>query len=524
MAGLVSRGHTERCASVCWKEMSMSEEVFDLVVVGGGPGGSSVASFVAMCGHKVLLLERENFPRHQLGESLLPVTIHGICRMLGVAEEIKNANFTRKTGGAFRWGKSKEPWRFSFSSAWMLSRDDIDYAYQVERSRFDELLLNNARRKGVDVREQHTVIDTIRENGRVVGVRLSDANGREGRARARFVVDAGGHQSKLHEQVGERVYSKFFQNIALYTYFENGKRMPEPYQGNILSAAFDQGWFWYIPLTPTLTSVGAVVAKEQHSDAFKLGHEHAFFKFVEACPLIKDYLGPARRVTEGQYGSFRVRKDYSYCNTRFWSPGLMLIGDAACFIDPVFSSGVHLTTYAGLLAARTVNSCLRGDLDEEQCMAEFEARYRNEYVAFYDFLVGFYDMDQDEESYFWSARKLLGTNERDHEAFVRLVSGGATTAEDFVQMSGMKREFFRNYTVSRSNFEDPEAFFKRYSDKQFDAKAFTTNLRRERAQVLTQALQGSDRPQEEAIREGGLVPSRDGFHWTKERARQSATT
>jgi halogenation protein CepH len=491
----------------------MKEESFDLVVVGGGPGGSTTASFAAMQGHRVLLLERERFPRHQIGESLLPVTIHGICRMLGVHEEIERANFVRKHGGTFRWGKSEEPWTFSFANTWMLANDGLGYAYQVERSRFDKMLLDNARHKGVDVREQHTVVDVVEEDDCVVGVRFLDTDGMERRARARFVVDAAGHQSKLHEGVGERVFAKFFQNIALYGYFENGKRMPSPQEGNILCAAFDEGWFWYIPLSPTLTSVGAVVSKEQHAETFKLGHERAFDSFVERCPLIKEYLAPARRVTEGQYGTFRIRKDYSYCNTRFAKPGLMLVGDAACFIDPVFSSGVHLTTYAALLAARTVNTVLRGDLDEDTCLAEFESRYRSEYAAFYDFLVGFYDMLQDTTSYFWSARKVLGTNEEDHSAFVRLVAGGATTAQDFFQMSGAKREFFRDYVTSRSRAEDPEQFFKRYSDKKFDARAFTRNLRRARAEVMAQALQGQERPVEGMTRDGGLVPSRDGFHW-----------
>ncbi|WP_394845030.1 tryptophan 7-halogenase [Pendulispora brunnea] len=491
----------------------MSEKEYDLIVIGGGPGGSTAASFVAMAGHRVLLLEREWFPRHQIGESLLPVTIHGICRLLGVDEEIERANFTRKQGGTFRWGKDQEPWTFSFANTWLLSGQGADYAFQVERSRFDEILLRHAGRKGVDVREGHTVLDTIQEAGRTVGVRFTDASGRPQRARARFVIDAGGHNSKIHQHAGERVFAKFFQNIALYGYFENGKRMPSPNEGNILCVAFDEGWFWYIPLSPTLTSVGAVVSKDRYAETFKLGHAGAFQSFVDACPLIKEYLNGARRVTEGPYGIFRVRKDYSYCNTRFWAPGLLLVGDAACFIDPVFSSGVHLATYAALLVARTVNTLLRGTLDAHACTSEFETRYRSEYVAFYDFLVGFYDMLQDEKSYFWSARKVLGTNEADQQAFVRLVAGGATTAEDFLEMRGAKRAFLEEYVASRTRQESPEEFFARYSNASFDANAFTQNLRRGRVEVLAQATQGETRAEDLPVREGGLVPSRDGFHW-----------
>src|SRR5262249_15378458 len=136
-----------------------------------------------------------------------------------------------------------------------------------------------------------------------------------------------------------------------------------------------------------------------------------------------------RRVTQGPYGQFRVRKDYSYSNERFWAPGLALVGAAACFIDPVFSSGGHLATYSALLAARSINTCLAGDLAEDACFGELEARYRREFQVFYDFLMAFYDMHRSEDSYFWTARKILNTEEKDNEAFVRLVAGLSSSGE-----------------------------------------------------------------------------------------------
>src|SRR5580658_10499488 len=122
--------------------------------------------------------------------------------------------------------------------------------------------------------------------------------------------------------------------------------------------------------------------------------------------MIKEYLQDAKRITTGDYGRLRTRKDYSYHNTQFWRPGMALIGDAACFIDPVFSSGVHLATYSALLAARSINTVLAGLVDEERSFAEFEARYRREYGLFYEFLVSFYDMNGDDNSYFWQAKKV----------------------------------------------------------------------------------------------------------------------
>src|SRR5215470_17871170 len=188
---------------------------YDLVVIGGGPGGSTVATLVAMQGHKVLLLERERFPRYSIGESLLPITIHGICAILGVAGEIKQANFTKKWGGSLRWGTNPNVWSFRFSDARPLREESAEYAFQVERMKFDTILLRNAQRRGVDVREQHQVTELLYEDNRVRGVAFVDSAGAHHVARARFVVDAGGHRSNLYRQVGERQFSEFFRNVAL---------------------------------------------------------------------------------------------------------------------------------------------------------------------------------------------------------------------------------------------------------------------------------------------------------------------
>ncbi|HMF77019.1 MAG TPA: tryptophan 7-halogenase [Bryobacteraceae bacterium] len=152
-------------------------------------------------------------------------------------------------------------------------------------------------------------------------------------------------------------------------------------------------------------------------------------EFINACSPIRDLLSDAERITEGPYGELRVRKDYSYSHTRFWAPGLVLLGDAACFIDPVFSSGVHLPTYSALLAARSINTCLKGSLDEQRCFTEFESRYRREYSYFYDFLLSFYDMDNDLDSYYWHACKAMNSPEVGNEAFINLVAGVGGSGE-----------------------------------------------------------------------------------------------
>ena len=485
-------------------------EKADIVVVGGGPAGATLATFVALQGWKVILLERERFPRYQIGESLLPATVHGICVMLGVSEELKKANFTRKMGGTFRWGMNPKPWTFSFGLSPLMA-NSTSYAYQVERSKFDHLLLENAKNKGVDVREEHTVRDVIEENGCITGVTYLDHKGQSHAIRARYVVDASGNSSRIAERVGEKIYSEFFQNVALFGYFLNGKRLPPPNQGNILSAAFDNGWFWYIPLSPELTSVGVVLDK-QYASKLKDGYEEAFTYFIDKCAIIKEYLSDAKRVTEGQYGQLRVRKDYSYCSTKFWSPGAVLVGDAACFIDPVFSSGVHLATYSALLAARSINTCLRGELDEQQCFEEFERRYRREFSNFYKFLVAFYDMHKDEESYFWTARKILNSEEEPNEAFIRLVGGVCSSGEP---LYGSPEEFFNARKGISEVVQQAAGGVKTNgstSDRnKYNSSAFMGELMHEVTQVQAQA-QGKNFPQIPLF-EDGLIPSADGFHW-----------
>ncbi|NUP15510.1 MAG: FAD-binding protein [Streptomyces sp.] len=500
--------------------MPESEE-FDVVVVGGGPAGSTLAALVAMQGHRVLVLEKEFFPRHQIGESLLPSTVHGVLRMTGVADELAKAGFPRKRGGTFRWGANPEPWTFSFSVSPRMS-GPTSYAYQVERSRFDEILLNNARRVGADVREGCAVADVVADDERVRGVRYTDADGAERRALAPFVVDASGNRSRVYQRVGgTREYSEFFRSLALYGYFEGGKRLPEPNSGNILSVAFPSGWFWYIPLSDTLTSVGAVVRREM-ADKIQGDRHKALMALVDECPLIGEYLADARRVTSGPYGELRVRKDYSYHHTTFSRPGMVLVGDAACFVDPVFSSGVHLATYSALLAARSINSVLAGLVDEPRAMREFEARYRREYGVFYEFLLSFYEMHHDEDSYFWQAKKVTRTDRPELQSFVELI-GGVSSGDQVLTDADVVA---KRLAEGSAEFADAVGTLAGDADDSMVPLMKSSVVRevmQEGGQVQMRALLGADAEPEAPLFPGGLVPSTDGMFWQEtDRAARTA--
>jgi len=489
----------------------MSPENVDVVVVGGGPGGSTLATLVAMQGRRVIILEKENFPRYQIGESLLPSTIHGVCRLTGVSDELAKCGFTLKRGGTFRWGSNPEPWQFSFAVSPKMA-GTTSFAYQVERSKFDKVLLDYARGKGVDVRECCTVTGVISGGERVRGVSYTDAAGERNEIHANYVVDASGNKSRIYQEAGvSRRYSEFFRSLALFGYFEGGKRLPAPNSGNILSAAFDSGWFWYIPLSERLTSVGAVVRREM-AEKVQGDPEEALQALIEECPLISEHLRDAKRVTEGQYGQLRVRKDYSYCNTGFWRPGMVLIGDAACFVDPVFSSGVHLATYSALLAARSINSVMAGTISEQAAFREFELRYRREYRAFYEFLVSFYDMHQSEDSYFWSAKKITEGSGPELESFVNLV-GGVSSGEAVLGGVGSLAKRFRDRSKEFADAVDELIADEEHSMRPLFKSSVIRQAMQEGAQIQGQAMLGVNAEAETPLFDDGLISSADGMFW-----------
>jgi halogenation protein CepH len=484
----------------------------DVVVVGGGPGGSTLATLVAMRGHRVVLLEKEKFPRYQIGESLLPSTVHGVCRLTGVADELAKAGFTKKRGGTQRWGANPEPWTFAFSVSPKMA-GETSYAYQVERSKFDQILLDHARHMGVEVREQHAVSDVIDDGERVTGVTYADPDGNMGTIRARYVVDASGNRSRIYRQAGAvRQYSEFFRSLALFGYFEGGKRLAEPNSGNVLSCAFNSGWFWYIPLTPELTSVGAVVRRELASK-IQGDPESALMALIAECPMISDYLSHATRVTEGQYGQIRTRRDYSYANTKFWRPGMVLVGDAACFVDPIFSSGVHLATYGAMLAARSINSILARTTDEDRAFHEFEQRYRREFGVYYEFLVAFYDLNVNEDSYFWSARKVTRNTSTDLQSFVELV-GGVSSGETALATADSSADHFKRRSSEFAGAVDQLLANKEQSMVPVIKSSIVKNAMQEGAREQARVLLGHDAGPDTPLFEGGLIPSPDGLAWT----------
>jgi FAD-dependent halogenase len=394
--------------------MTARHSDYDVVVVGGGPAGSTTSALLAQAGRRVLVLERERFPRYHIGESLLSATLP-ILAHVGVLDEIERHGFVKKPGGTFLWGSSKNPWTFWF-------REDpggYPHAFHVLRSEFDAILLRHSSRQGAEVLEG-TAVEEITGLG-PFRVQARTADGGVRVVEASHVVDASGQQALLGRRHGLREFNPFLKNLAIWSYFADAARMEGSLRDNILSAAHLEGWCWYIPLHDGTISVGAVVDAARWKDRTRPeGLQETYRALIDRCRPVAEMLRGARQVAP-----VRLIRDYSYSSSRFFHGEALLAGDAACFIDPVFSTGVHLACLSGLLAADALEEALRGRRDAAAVLADYDVAYRRAFERYRRFVTFFYNHHADPDSYFWQARKLVDSDGalELREAFVRLVAG-----------------------------------------------------------------------------------------------------
>jgi len=394
---------------------SSADLTADVIVIGGGPGGSTTATMLARQGWQVLLLEREHFPRDHIGESLLPASIP-VLEELGVLPAVQEAGFLPKWGATMVWGTDKAPWSWYFRE----TNQQYPHSYQVWRPRFDQLLLENSRTHGVEVREGHQVVDVLFADGRAVGVRYT-ANRTDGTARARFVVDASGQGALLGRKLQLRRWDAFFQNLAVYGYFAGAQRLPAPDNTNIFIESYPHGWFWHIPLHTGRTSIGAVVDSRTGQEGVRRSGPLRFLlDQIAQAPHTTRLLREATIA----YGPFVIR-DWSYISDAVVGNGYILVGDAACFVDPLFSSGVHLALMAGVLAAAYVTTVLKNPSMQEAAGRVYKEMYYKEYDHFRAMAQLFYSSNRTVASYFWEARRLLGAEDHlsPRHAFIRAVAG-----------------------------------------------------------------------------------------------------
>ena len=339
----------------------------DVLVIGGGPAGSTAATLLAERGYHVVLLEKAHHPRFHIGESLLPANLP-LLDKLGVLEQVKAVSM-EKWGAEFvsPWHDQKSS-TFHFADAWDKS---MPFSYQVRRSVFDEILIRNATAKGAEVIEGCRVRDVAfaaDQSGATIQAEHDD--GRQGTWQARYVIDASGRDTFLGKKFASKKRNPKHNSSAIYGHFTGAQRHDGQDAGNITIFWFDHGWIWFIPLADGTTSVGAVVwsyylkTRNQPVKDF-------FLATIAMSPALSERLAGATLASEVE-----VTGNFSYSCDQTHGPNYLLLGDAFTFIDPVFSSGVMLAMNGGFVGAETVDTCLREPARAAQALRRFDQQTR----------------------------------------------------------------------------------------------------------------------------------------------------
>lgn len=343
----------------------MNDCQHDAIVIGCGPGGSSVSTFLALAGKRVLTLEKEVFPRFHIGESLLPCN-HTIFRAMGVLPKLQEAGFLRKLAARFELANDSIGTSIVFGEG-RFNREPE--AIHVERSRFDHVLLKHARARGADVREGWTVHKFLSDaDGVSVEARSPDNRGHS--FRAAFLIDASGRGNLTGNQEALRVIHPRHKKVAVFGQFANVGLPPMEERTETIIVRLENKWFWIIPLSAQKTSVGLVLDKDEFT-GFNGTPEQIFQYWVDASAAVKKRMAQARLLN-----TMQTTSDFSYHNRRLVGKRLLRVGDAAGFMDPIFSAGVFLAMWSGKLAAETVTEALNRGESGEHRFAVYEKRVR----------------------------------------------------------------------------------------------------------------------------------------------------
>lgn len=355
-----------------------SPEHTTVCIIGGGPAGSTLASYLAIEGIDCVVLEREAFPRHHVGESLVPATTPVLAE-IGALDKVDAFGFPKKFGAA--WTSDVGPTAMNshdFSAAEVLFSERTQagvhqpYTYHVDRSKFDEILLDHASELGADVREQHRVEAVEIHDGGVDVRYLDRETGKVGRLAAKMIVDASGRNTVLGNQLGLKTRDPVFDQYAIHGWFEGLDRTalaPDKEQADYIFIHFlpiSNTWVWQIPITETITSIGVVTQKANFGR--RTDNERFFWECVSSRPALETALRAATPASP-----MRSEGDYSYAMSKFADDRMLLIGDAARFVDPIFSSGVSVAMNSARLASADIVEACKADEFGADAFARFQA-------------------------------------------------------------------------------------------------------------------------------------------------------
>lgn len=351
---------------------------YDAIVIGGGPSGSTVATRLAQRGRRVVLLEKEHFPRFHIGESLLPCSMP-LLEQLGVMPALQAHGFLTKYAAEFVTADGSLTQRYAFADGLIAGAPS---AFEVDRAEFDHVLLENAARHEVEVREGTTVtrFDITHEGASVTA---RDESGDESRLEAQILIDATGQNSFLAGKLGMREMDQGLKNFAVFSHFEGAERHEGKREGDISVVLVAGGWWWVIPLADGRTSVGQVGPASMLRG--RKPDETYFHEQIAATPYLAKRLGKARRVA-----AVRTISDYSYVSKKLAGDRFVLVGDAGAFIDPVFSTGVYLGMVGAFRAAEAVDAALTTGRFSRREFVEYEAWVKKQVDTYKKFVKGFY--------------------------------------------------------------------------------------------------------------------------------------
>ena len=323
----------------------------DVIVIGGGPAGSTTSTLLAKHGVAVRLYERAKFPRFHIGESLIPET-YWVFERLGMLDKMKKSAFVKKFSVQFVNSQGKESAPFYFHD----NKDhECSQTWQVIRSEFDALMLDHARENGVDVRQPGRVLEVLFDGDKAIGVRVQNEDGKTEEVHAKVVVDASGQSTMLQNRFKLRLWDPVLNKGAIWTYWRNAHRDTGRDEGAtvVIQTVNKQGWWWFIPQHDGTCSLG-VVAPFDYLFKGRPDHEKTYQEEVALCPAVQKRIVGAER----EFGYFAT-KDYSYRSKQVAGNGWVLVGDALGFLDPLYSSGVLLAMKSGQLAADAIAAALK---------------------------------------------------------------------------------------------------------------------------------------------------------------------